>query len=55
MQRPAPPGLGIGRKADELALKRKKKMTVAKFKVVKTGSNVAESSKKCHGSTMAIL
>jgi hypothetical protein len=40
--------LGVGRKADDFALR--KKYFVAKFKGMKTGSNVAESSKEGYGS-----
>jgi hypothetical protein len=45
--------LGAGRKADDFSLQ--KKIVVAKFKEVKIGSNLAESSKGGHGSKLAVL
>jgi hypothetical protein len=45
--------LGVGRKADGLALL--KKFIVAKSKEVKTGCNLAESSKEGCGSKRVVL
>jgi hypothetical protein len=44
--------MGVGHKADDLAVY---KFIVARSKKVKTGSNLAESSKEGNGSKRAIL
>jgi hypothetical protein len=47
--------LGVARKAYDLALQKKKKNIIAKSKEVKTGCNLAESSKESNGSKRAVL
>jgi hypothetical protein len=45
--------LGVGRKADDLALKMK--IIFAKYEEAETGSNLAKSFKEGYGSKMGVL